>query len=271
MAGDIPDTRERPDRLRIYYADIPEGIQLHLGWYGRGSKDPKTAFIDLIAKIIPLRKNKHMTILDAGSGYGIPAIYLAKKYPLLDVFGIDVLEQHVVAANDAAKESRVEARVRFKTGSYLHTGFEAGKFDAIFLLESSCHTSEKRQLLEEMHRILKPGGCLVFFEYVLKRLGSRISTLEYEIIKEGLCIMEFLDESVWELAKEVGLTMDTFVDVTPAVEFGIKKNCRWAANKLGNDAKGCRAHQLALVCVKNLCDANELFYGIVKMKKDRAP
>lgn len=37
-----------------------------------------------------------------------------------------------------------------------------GTFDAVFSSEVLCHAADKNAILKEIHRVLKPGGVLVF-------------------------------------------------------------------------------------------------------------
>ena len=46
--------------------------------------------------------------------------------------------------------------------------FKANQFDAVYTMETLVHAPDYRKVLKEFHRVLKPNGKLVLFEYSIK-------------------------------------------------------------------------------------------------------
>src|SRR6185295_11907452 len=95
-------------------------------------------------------------ILDAGSGEGSVTRYLAKHYPGVNFYGIDVSPIGVSMALEGAPKN-----ARFSVGVLTKTGFENDFFDLIFSQSVIEHVEDWKGMLAEMHRILKPGGTLM--------------------------------------------------------------------------------------------------------------
>jgi len=46
----------------------------------------------------------------------------------------------------------------------MNTGFSSNKFDAVFSIESFSYAPQKHVFIQEMFRILKPGGLIVIID-----------------------------------------------------------------------------------------------------------
>jgi SAM-dependent methyltransferase len=102
-------------------------------------------------------------LLDLGCGLGATLRSIARRLPLARLLGLTCVPwqvEHARALNSAARCSR---RVRVVEGDYQHTLLPENSFDGVYALESSCHAhgADKGALLDEAHRLLRPGGRLV--------------------------------------------------------------------------------------------------------------
>ena len=104
-------------------------------------------------------------ILDAGSGVGGSAIWLAKTYRS-EVVGITPVASQVNRARRFATEQRLADRVRFAQEDYTATSFASGSFDVVWAVESLCHAADKAAFYREARRLLRPGGRLGLIEYM---------------------------------------------------------------------------------------------------------
>jgi SAM-dependent methyltransferase len=69
----------------------------------------------------------------------------------------------VGAANDSARQGGLADRARFISGDAREPlPFGNGSFDAVLCIDSINHMYERRQVFEECHRVLRPGGCALF-------------------------------------------------------------------------------------------------------------
>jgi SAM-dependent methyltransferase len=98
-------------------------------------------------------------VLDAGSGATFFPYFVAETYPGVSV---DACDQDAMVtgtldriAHPAA--SRVTARVADLHG----LPYEDGRFDVVYCISVLEHTRDYRAILEEFHRVLRPGGWLI--------------------------------------------------------------------------------------------------------------
>lgn len=101
-------------------------------------------------------------VLEIASGSGGPALFLVRESGC-SVMGIDLHEDGVAAANAAATEQGLADRARFICGDARERlPFGDESFDAVLSIDSINHLYERRQILSEWYRVLKPGGRLLF-------------------------------------------------------------------------------------------------------------
>jgi len=142
---------------------------IHHGYYEKGIRTHVQSVIhmnDFIGKLLQLETqgNQSKHVLDAGCGIGGTVIYLAKKYPNVKFQGITIVPDHIKIAKNLAKENQVTRNTDFILADFINTGFSADQFNAIYLIESASYAQQKQLLIQEMYRILKPGGALVIVD-----------------------------------------------------------------------------------------------------------
>jgi SAM-dependent methyltransferase len=112
-------------------------------------------------KITPLKQDgRTLSVLDAGCGTG--AISLAVAVYGNKVTGIDLAENMVAHARQNAREAGVDAT--FIQGDGSHLPFDDGTFDVVVNRNVLWGLVEPESALAEWHRVLKPGGMLVYFD-----------------------------------------------------------------------------------------------------------
>jgi SAM-dependent methyltransferase len=106
-----------------------------------------------------------MRVLDAGSGIGGPARFLAASCGC-EVTGLDLSEPFVEAARYLTGRTGQDAQVSFEAGSALQMPFAAGRFDAVLLQHVAMNISDRAGLYREIRRVLKPGGRFATYDVV---------------------------------------------------------------------------------------------------------
>ncbi len=105
-------------------------------------------------------------LLEVASGSGGPSLYLARKFGCR-VTGVDINEEGLAAARKAAEEGNVAgAEYRFADMD-TRLPFDNDSFDALMCIDSMNHFRNRRGVLEEWRRILKPGGRILFTDPVV--------------------------------------------------------------------------------------------------------
>jgi len=147
------------------------GEHIHLGYYtdpelaaGYKKKDfiqAKYDFIDEQLKWSGAQTDKLTCILDVGCGIGGTSRYLAKKLPLATVTGISISDAQIARATALATQQGV-ANAKFELKDALKMDYPDNSFDMVWAIESGEHMPDKKKYVEEMARVLKPGGTLVF-------------------------------------------------------------------------------------------------------------
>jgi ubiquinone/menaquinone biosynthesis C-methylase UbiE len=162
----VADYYERIWSRFVRWWQTDKTLCLHYAIYDENARDFKSASINTnkyVEKLLKLDKTRPEKILDAGCGVGGASIYLAKKYPNNEFTGITITPGQKDLAIKFAKERKIK-NVKFQIQNYLDTNFPENYFDKIFALESACYASDKKQLVKELNRILKPGGRLVIVD-----------------------------------------------------------------------------------------------------------
>ncbi|KAL3798673.1 hypothetical protein HJC23_004424, partial [Cyclotella cryptica] len=146
------------------------GEHIHLGYYneeemkeGYKKKDfiqAKYDFIDEMMKFggIDVTVDQGAKVLDVGCGFGGTSRYLADKLgPNADVTGITLSPNQVKRGTELAEE-RGLSNVKFTVMNALEMDFPDNSFDIVWACESGEHMPDKEAYINEMMRVLKPGG-----------------------------------------------------------------------------------------------------------------
>ncbi|TPL07910.1 MULTISPECIES: class I SAM-dependent methyltransferase [unclassified Mesorhizobium] len=106
------------------------------------------------------------TVLDAGSGLGGPARFLAATYGCR-VTGVDLSEPFVEAADYLTERTGLSGKVTFEAASALALPFDDGQFDVVLLQHVAMNIADREGLYSEIRRVLKPGGRFATYDVVL--------------------------------------------------------------------------------------------------------
>jgi len=149
------------------------GEHIHLGYYtdaeleaGYKKKDfiqAKYDFIDEMMKFggIDVSEDRGAKVLDVGCGFGGTSRYLADKLgPKAEVTGITLSPNQVKRGTELAKE-RGLSNTNFMVMNALEMEFPDNSFDIVWACESGEHMPDKEAYINEMMRVLKPGGKFV--------------------------------------------------------------------------------------------------------------
>src|SRR6185312_12734087 len=120
-----------------------------------------------------LRLNPENWVLEIGCGSGRYAMYLAESVGCR-VLGLDINAAGIQNCKRLAETQNLSAQVQFECCD-VSAGLpaEANSFDAVFSTDVLCHIPKRAALLGEIHRVLKPGGRLLFSDALI--IGGLIS------------------------------------------------------------------------------------------------
>jgi ubiquinone/menaquinone biosynthesis C-methylase UbiE len=100
-----------------------------------------------------------MSLLDCGCGPGTITVGLAKIVAPGHVTGIDICSEQFELGRRLAAEHSL-ANVSFEQGDVAELRFDDASFDAVFAHGVLYHLSDPHVALNEMRRVLRPGGLL---------------------------------------------------------------------------------------------------------------
>lgn len=157
LARDYYDSDEADD----FYRTIWGGEDIHVGLYDEGpdiSAASRRTVQRMAAKAGPL-KGKH--VLDLGSGYGGAARVLAGEYGAkVTCLNLSAVENERNRA--MTKEAGLADKITVVDGSFDSVPFEGETFDLAWSQDAILHAPDRRAVLDEVARVLKPGGDFIF-------------------------------------------------------------------------------------------------------------
>jgi MPBQ/MSBQ methyltransferase len=132
-------------------------------------------------------------LLDLGCGLGATLRSFARRLPSAHLFGLTRVPWQVEQARALNEAAGCSKRIRVVEGDYEDSALPSSTYDGVYALESSCHAhgADKRRLLEEAHRLLRPGGRLVVADGFLA--SDFVSPLQQRIYRK-LCECWVIDE-----------------------------------------------------------------------------
>lgn len=104
-----------------------------------------------------------MRVLDAGCGLGGASRMLADEYGCI-VTGIDITGDYIRTAQQLSLVTGLQHRTTFVQGSVLAMPFANDSFDAVWTQHVQMNIGDKKAFYAEMHRVLRPGGRLVYYD-----------------------------------------------------------------------------------------------------------
>lgn len=145
-----------------------------------------------------------MTVLDHACGAGLDVLLAARRVgPEGRVVGVDMTPLMRQAAVLSAREAGLADRVEICAGMFEHLPVASASVDVVVSNGVLNLAPNKRQVLAEVHRVLRPGGMLCLSDVVVQRELSLRARSESELWAS--CVGGALVESeLPALAAEMG-------------------------------------------------------------------
>ena len=142
-----------------------------------GIEDPEvSAAFEWVSRMPQMRWMRHFVIsqaavlqehgeaVDLGCGAGQLVLEMARQAPGLHVTGIDLSEKMLADARQAAQQGGLEDRVDFRLGNVEEIPFPDQSLDLVISTASLHHWTDPVKVLNEIERVLKPGGAFYIFD-----------------------------------------------------------------------------------------------------------
>ena len=184
----------------LFHSMSDNNMFLNLG-YDDLSKKTISSIVDTQKKMVEIVTrgfNKEGRWLDAGSGTGAPACYLANSYPSINIEGINIVKTQIEKANDLAKNKNCDDRVKFNYGNAQDIPYSDNHFENIYAIESAFHFEDKTKFISESKRVLKQQGQISIADIVIRPEYLKFRDwYKVSIAKHGLATKEFYNKDKW--------------------------------------------------------------------------
>ena len=152
-----------------------------------------------------------MEILDIGCGIGGPARTLAADFGCR-VFGLDITEEYIRAAQVLTDMLHLSSKVSFQTGDALNLKFENKTFDVVWHQSAFMNIEHKFKLLSEIYRVLR-SNCIFVFEAQMK--GSK-EEFRFPVLWADSPEVSFMmtSQDFRQLVEDVGFIEKIWKDIT---------------------------------------------------------
>lgn len=135
-----------------------------------------------------------MTMLDIGCGGGATLQRLLKHSKDAKVYGIDISEESVAKAKKINADV-LEKQVFVCQGSAEKLPYDNGMFDVVTAVETVYFWPNLPQCLQEVHRVLKPGGCFAIMIEVVEENSIWTNVVEGMTAYSPEELQKMLDEA----------------------------------------------------------------------------
>ncbi len=149
-----------------------------------------------------LKKLNGDKVLELAMGRGANSFYLAKKFPEVKFYGMDISKGQL---NYAFKKSKEVNNFYPDFGDYHDLSkFKNETFDVIFVIEALCHSVDKNKVFAEAHRVLKQNGVFIIIDgYANKDQMTNDEKIALRLVEKGMALESFeFYKSILDKAKE---------------------------------------------------------------------
>lgn len=146
-----------------FYFHVWGGEDIHIGLYEAPDEEIRAAsrrtVETLAAQLGALGPEAH--VLDAGAGYGGAARFLAERFGCR-VTCLNLSEAQNERNRELTRAAGLADRIEVRQGSFEQLPFGDAEFDVVWSQDSFLHSAARGKVLEEIDRVLKPGGTVIF-------------------------------------------------------------------------------------------------------------
>lgn len=161
------------DQADAFYHRVWAGddVSIGIGIYGDADDTIFAACQRTVAKMASLlpHRGRDTRVLDLGAGYGATARYLAGHLGFrVDCLNLSTVQNAYNRRRNGAQG--LEARIRVIDGDFNALPELTGGYDVAWSQDAFVHSHDRRQVLQGVQRVLKPGGDVLFTD-ILQREG----------------------------------------------------------------------------------------------------
>ncbi len=149
-----------------FYRTLWGGEDIHIGIYQNGDvgvEGIRTASHRTVEAMIRLLLPQEASgrVLDIGAGYGGAARAIARVREL-PVACLNISEVQNRRNRELTAAAGLDPLVSVYHGSFEDLPFDDNSFEAVWSQDAILHSGDRKRVLDEVHRVLKPGGQFLF-------------------------------------------------------------------------------------------------------------
>lgn len=144
-----------------------------------------------------IRARGEARILDAATGTAEVAVEICKLHPRAQVVGVDFSPKMLAIGHKKVRSKNLDDRIHLSIGDGRRLPVKSASVDVVTIAFGIRNIEERRQVLTEFTRVLKPGGQLLimefdypddlvlgslyrlYFDHVLPMVGNWLSRTDY--------------------------------------------------------------------------------------------
>ena len=145
-----------------FYFHVWGGEDIHVGIYLTPDEPIRDASHRTVERMLDaLTLNAESRVLDIGSGYGGSARVIARRYGCR-VTALNLSPVQNARARDMNAEQGLDGRIDVIDGSFEALPFADASYDVVWCQDSILHSARRREVFQEVDRVLRPGGVFLF-------------------------------------------------------------------------------------------------------------
>jgi SAM-dependent methyltransferase len=214
------------EKIKTYYKESNLGYKylhseegaVHMAINYNGVYDDSGLYTQVNEISIILAEKDFKSVLELGCGKGFNSIFLAKLFPQIKFYGIDITHEHLLIAE---REGKSIDNLEFSYGDFHDIEYKNESFDLIFELESICHALDHEKVLKSIYSKLKDGGIFILYD------GFRMNhflNLPDDLIRaailteKSMAVNTSLEIDQWlQIAKEIGFKVSICDNISTAI------------------------------------------------------
>lgn len=195
-----------------------EYTMLHYPLYASQEEDFLTAQKNLtcrcLAHVEPLEGK---TVLEVGCGNGVQAKFIAESYTPKFITGIDLSRANIRIANREKRRRGTDKAFFLVDDAQKMKKIDDHYFDIVINIESAFHYPDKQSFLNEVKRVLAPGGRFVIADILTesKKLNAKKGTWKRNMVLHHWSLEDYL-----EGFRNAGLEVKAVENITEGVIMG---------------------------------------------------
>ncbi len=148
-----------------------------------------------------LKDHEFSTLLDLDCGTGMLLEQLYEAFPNMEATGFDYAIERI----DKARERLSGKNIQLDFGQAIALPYDDASFDVVVSTSTFHHYNQPERVLEEVHRVLKPGGTFILEDTYLSsmlRYLNKISKPVNEVAEMSI----YSKQDIWRMFNSAGFT-----------------------------------------------------------------